>query len=141
MFVFISLCIFCLPNISRKVLEHFSQSSSHLILTRVFATFDCFHSSWCNLPCKFSIIDLDSGSIFSCKVQFLEKDGTCIFGAWFCIFHQVTCAGEVEKVEKAEKVIFCIWGGIRLIWKGIIKILWNCQMLCLYRILSIKIEL
>ena len=40
-FVFVLFCIFFLPNSLENVLEPFSHSSSHLILTQVFAPFDC----------------------------------------------------------------------------------------------------
>ena len=65
----------------------------------------------CNFSSKFSIIGLNSGLkvsckvlrlylsqkilIFSCKMMFLEKDGTCFFSAWLCIFQLITCGGEV----------------------------------------------
>ena len=36
-FVLVSLCIFYLANVFQKVLEHFSHSSSHLILAQIIA--------------------------------------------------------------------------------------------------------
>ena len=56
-FVFVLFCIICLSNILRKVLEHFSHSSSHL-----------------------KVIGLNSGLKFSCKVlsHYLSQ-GTLIF--------------------------------------------------------------
>ena len=110
-FVFVWFCIFWLPNILQKVLEHFSHSSSHLILAQIFAPFDCLRFLWCNFSCKFSIIALNSSLKFSCKVLslylsqeilifscqmlFLEKDCTSFFSAGFCILQLVTCEGEV----------------------------------------------
>ena len=89
-FVYFVLQIFC-----GKFLEHFSYSSSLLILI----PFDCLHSSWCSLSWKFSVIGLNSGlkfsgkllnlylGLFLCQVQILEKDGACLFfSAGFCIF-------------------------------------------------------
>ena len=83
--------MFCFPSILQKVLEHFSHSSSRLILAQILAPFECLHFPWCNFSCKFLIIGLNSGLrfsckvlslylsqeilIFSCKVLFLEKDG------------------------------------------------------------------
>ena len=108
--VFIWFCIFCLPNIFQKVLEHFSQSIFRLTLAQSFAPFDYLHFSWWNFSCKFSTIGLNSGLkfslkvlrlflsqeilIFSCKVLFLEKDRTCFFSAGLCIFQLSTCRGE-----------------------------------------------
>ena len=40
-YVFVSFCILYLPNISQKVLKHFSHSSSHLIVAQIFGPFDC----------------------------------------------------------------------------------------------------
>ena len=91
------------------VLEYFSYSSSHLILAQTFAPFDCLCFPWYNFSCEFSIIGLTSCLKFSCKVLslylsreilllsckvlFLEKDGTCFFSAGLCILQQVTCGG------------------------------------------------
>ena len=47
-FVIVWLCLFLLPNIFQKVLEHFSHSSSHLILAQTFALSDCLCFSWCH---------------------------------------------------------------------------------------------
>ena len=122
-FVLFWFWIFCLPNILQKVLEHFSHSSSHLILAQIFAPFDCLRFPWCNFSCKFSIIGLNSGLKFSCKVLslylrqeifkfsckvlFLEIGGfnfqenivilvrrLKFFSAGFCIYGLVTCGGE-----------------------------------------------
>ena len=108
----------------QKVLEHFSHSSSHLILAQTFAPFDYLRFPWCNFSCKFSIIGLNSGLKFSCKVLslylrqeilifsrkvlFLEigwfnfQANSVVlvrylkfFSAGFCIFQLVTCGGEV----------------------------------------------
>ena len=122
-FVLFWFWIFCLPNILQKVLEHFSHSSSHLILAQIFAPFDCLCFPWCNFSCKFSIIGLNSGLKFSCKVlSFYLRQEVLIFSSkllfleigWFnfqenilvlirrlkffsagyCIFQLVTCGGE-----------------------------------------------
>ena len=78
-FAFVGFFMFCLANILRKVLEHFSHSSSLLILTQIFAPSDCLHSSWCNLSWKFSVVGLNSRKFLSLylgsssyKVQILE---------------------------------------------------------------------
>ena len=110
-FVFVLFCIFCLPNILKKVLEHFPRSSFYLILAQYFAPFDCLHFLRCNFSCKFLVICLNSCLkfyckvlslyvseeilIFSCKVLFLEKVGTYFFSAGFCIIQPVTCGGDV----------------------------------------------
>ena len=123
-FVLFWFWIFCLPNILQKVLENFSHSSFHLILLQSFASSDCLGFPWCNFSCKFSIIGLNSGLkffckvpslylrqeilIFSCKVLFLEigwfnfqenivvlVSGLKFFSAGFCIFQLLTCGGEV----------------------------------------------
>ena len=67
-FVLFWFWIFYLSNILQKVLEHFSHSSSHRILAQIFAPFDCLCSPWYNFSCKFSIIGLNYGLKFSCKV-------------------------------------------------------------------------
>ena len=38
----VMFCMFCLANIWQKVLEHFSHSSSLLIMAQSFAPFDCY---------------------------------------------------------------------------------------------------
>ena len=75
-FVLFSFWIFCLPNILWKVLEHFSQSSSHQILGQIFAIFDCWRFSWCNFSSKFLIIGSNFGFKFSCKILslYLRKE-------------------------------------------------------------------
>ena len=110
-FMFDWFCIFCLPNILQKVLDHFSHRTSYLILAQTFRSFDCLRSPWCNFACKFSIVGLNSRLrfsckvlglylrqeilIFACKVQVLEKDRGSLFSAGFCILQQVTCEGVV----------------------------------------------
>ena len=123
-FVLFWFWIFCLPNILQKVLEHFSHSSSHLILAQILASFDCLRFPWCKFSCKLSNIDLNSGLKFSCivlslylrqeilifssKVLFLEigwfkfQENIVVlvthlkfFWPGFCIFQLVTCGGEV----------------------------------------------
>ena len=100
-FVLVWFCIFCLPNIFQKVLEHFSHSSYHLILAQLFAPFHCLRVPLCNVSCKFTIIGLNYGLKFSCKVlslylsqkvlnfsckvQLLEKNGTCFLVQDFVI--------------------------------------------------------
>ena len=79
-FAFVWFCMFCLANIWQKVLEHFSHSSSLLILAQIFAPFDCLHSTWCNLSWKFSFIGLKSGKILSLYlIHFIEKDEAFLF--------------------------------------------------------------
>ena len=104
--------------------ESFSHSSSHQILAQTFSPFDCLRFPLCNFSCKFSIIGLNSGLkfsckvislylrqeifIFSCKVLFLEigwfnfQENIVVlvrrlkfFSAGCCIFQPVTCGGEV----------------------------------------------
>ena len=128
-------CIFCLPNILQKVLEHL-HSSSHLILTQIFGPFDCLQFLRCNFSCKFSIIGLTSGLIFpckvlslylnqeslifSCKVMFLKKNEKYFFSSRFCIFQLVTCGVEVIFHIFMLKKYLCAYEEV--IWKGIIKI-------------------
>ena len=108
-FVFVRFYIFFIPNSLQKVLEHSSHSSSHLILAQILAPFDCLRFPWCNFSNKFSFIGLNSALkffckvlslylsqkilIFSCKVLFLEKDGTCFFSTGFGILQLITCGG------------------------------------------------
>ena len=123
-FVLFWFWIFFLQNILQKVLQHFSHSSSYLLLAQIFLPFDCLHFPLCNLSCKFSIIGLNSGLKFSCKVlSFYLKQEILIFSCkvlfWeiglfnfqenivvlvrylkffstgFCIFQLVSCGGEV----------------------------------------------
>ena len=56
------ICFFQIffANILQKNLEHFSHSSSLLILAQIFAPFDCLHFSCGSLYWKFSVIDLNS---------------------------------------------------------------------------------
>ena len=93
-----------------EVLEHFSHSYSHLILTHVFAFFDCLCFSWRNFSGNFLVIGLNGGLklpweflsvylsqeilIFSCKVLFQEKDGSFLFSVAFSIFELATCREE-----------------------------------------------
>ena len=99
-FAFVWFCMFCLANIWQKVLEHFSHSSSLLILAQIFAPFDCLHSSWCNLSWKFSVIVsffLFSQS-FSISIQVHSRGkgwSMSFFSTGFCIFQRVTCRGMV----------------------------------------------
>ena len=92
----------------------FSHSSSHLILAQIFAPFDWLRSDFIGLSScvKFSCNVLShylvqETLIFSCKGKILEKYGVCIFSAWFCIFQQVTCGGEVIfHIFKLKKKLF-----------------------------------
>ena len=94
------------------------------MLAQIFAPFDCLRFPWCNFSCKFSIIGLNSGLkfsckvlglylrqeilIFLCKVLFLEigwfnfQENIVVlvkhlkfFNAEFCMFQMVTFVGEV----------------------------------------------
>ena len=110
-FVFIWFCIFYLPNILQKVLKHFSYSGSHLTLAQICAPFYCLCSpgvtflqsfNYCfEIFLKFQCDVLSPYLsqeilIFLCNMQFLEKNGTCLFSARFFIFQQ------------AEKVTLCL---------------------------------
>ena len=70
-FVSVRFCKACLANILQKVLKEFSNSSSTIILSQIFAPFDYLRSSWCNLSCKYSIIGPNPCLKFSCKVRSL----------------------------------------------------------------------
>ena len=123
-FVLFWFWIFFFPNILQKVLEYFSHWISHQTLAQIFEPFDCLLFLWCNFSCKFSIIGLNSGLKFFCKVlrlylrqeififscklllsetgwfNFQENIVVLVkrlkfFSAEFCIFHLVTCGGEV----------------------------------------------
>ena len=79
-FAFVWFWMFCLANIWQKVWEHFSHSSSFLILVQIFGPFDCLHFSWCNFYWEFSVIGLNSGKFFSLfRSILIEKDGACLF--------------------------------------------------------------
>ena len=87
-----------------------------------FCTFDCLRFPWCNFSCKFSILGLNSGLKFFCKVpslylrqEILMFSCKVLFLGWFnfqanivvlfrhlkffsvglCIFQLATCGGEV----------------------------------------------
>ena len=70
----------------QKVLEHFSHSTFHLILTYIFEPFDCLLSSLCNISDTFSIIGLNSGLKFSCKGLNLYLSEEILNSPLRCIF-------------------------------------------------------
>ena len=57
-------CIFFLSSTLKKVSEHFSPSSFHLMEAPSFAPFACLFSNWWSSSCKFLIIGLISGLNF-----------------------------------------------------------------------------
>ena len=63
-------CIFLLSSTLKKVLEHFSPSSSDLMLARSLAPFTCLFSNWWSSSCKFFIIGLISGLKFCFLYRF-----------------------------------------------------------------------
>ena len=134
-FAFVWFCMFCLPNIWQKVLEHLSHSSSLLILAQIFAPFNCLHSSQCNLSWKFSVIGLNYGKFlslylgpfsqyrmehvsFQCRILYIPTQRVACRGV--VIFHifklkkqlfayeEKTCLSEQKFVKYHEAANFCV---------------------------------
>ena len=109
-FAFVWFCMFCHANIWQKIWEHFSHSGPLLILAQIFALCDCLQSSCCNLPCKCSVIDLNSGTFLSLYLGPFSQERiehVFSFSAGFCILQRVTCRGVfIFHIFKLKKQLF-----------------------------------